>query len=542
MSQAWDALVDRFVDRHLEARPHQAVAEGLHEHDGRLPDWSRSGRRNERERLRRARRDARSFPPEDLDERRRFERSYLIAEVDRELFWLEKARWPDRNPIHYVPGLNPQVYVLRPYAPPPERMRAFTRYARAVPRAVDQIRANLTPPLPETYLRLGRIAFEGLAEYYRGDVRDAFGEVEDRSLRRSFEDALEEAAGAMEGLVAWLEGQPSAEDGYALGPDLLSEMLWATERVDVPLDRLWEVAREDLERNEAALEEACGRMGHGDGEVDEAVRRMRAEKPRESPVEEARRQVNRLERFVRDRGLVSIPEGGTAEVDVSPPFLRWNLAQIDIPGIFDGDMPATYFITPPDESWSEEERADYLPSRYELLFISLHEVWPGHFLQFLHAHACPFRVGRHFVGYGFAEGWAHYTEQLCWEAGLDDGRPETEVGMLVSALQRNARFLAALGLHTGRMELEEAERLFRERAHQDAGSARQQAARGTFDPGYLNYTMGKLMIRKLRRDWEAEPSTSGEWRDFHDRLLSLGGPPIPLARREMLGEAAGSLL
>ncbi len=540
MSEAWDGFVDGFVDRHLEARPHQAVAEGLHEHDGRLPDWSRSGLRDERERLRDARRRARAFAPEELDESRRFERSYLVAEIDRELFWLEKARWPDRNPIHYVPGLNPQVYVLRPYAPPAERMRAFTRYARAVPRAVDQIRTNLTPPLPETYLRLGRTAFGGLAEYYRGDVLGAFAEVEDRSLRRSFEEALEEAAGAMEGLVGWLDDQRPAEDGYALGADLLEEMLWATERVDVSLDRLREVAREDLERNEAALEEACARMGC-DG-VEEAIGRMRAEKPRGSPVEEARRQVDRLERFVRERGLVSIPEGGTAEVDVSPPYLRWNLAQIDIPGVFDGDMPATYFITPPDESWSDVEKEDYLPSRHELLFISLHEVWPGHFLQFLHAHACPSRLGRHFVGYGFAEGWAHYTEELCWEAGLDDGGPATEVGMLVSALQRNARFLAALGLHTGRMDVADAERLFRERAHQDAGSARQQAARGTFDPGYLNYTMGKLMIRKLRRDWEADPSTSGEWRDFHDRLLSLGGPPIPLARREMLGEASGPLL
>lgn len=541
MKEEWDAFVDAFVDRYLEARPHQAVAEGLHEHDGRLPDWSRSGRRAERERLREARRNARAFAPEELDDRRRFERSYLIAEVDRELFWLEKARWPDRNPIHYVPGLNPQVYVLRPYAPAAERMRSFTRYAEAVPEAVGQIRENLTPPLPDTYLELGRTAFGGLAEYYRGDVRGAFGEVEDAALRRDFESALEGAAAAMDELVAWLDEQPDDGGEYALGEDLLEEMLWATERVDASVDRLWEVAREDLERNRAALEEACARMGCEDG-TEEGVRRMRAQKPRGSPVEEARGQVERLKQFVREHDLVSIPEGGTARVDVSPPYMRWNLAQIDIPGVHDGDMPATYFITPPEGTWSEEEREAYLPSRHELLFISLHEVWPGHFLHFLHAHRCPVRLGRHFVGYGFAEGWAHYSEELCWEAGLGDGCPETEVGMLVSALQRDVRFLTALGLHTGRMSVDEAERLFREQAHQGEGSARQQAARGTFDPGYLNYTMGKLMIRKLRRDWEAAASTSGAWRDFHDRLLSLGGPPVPLARREMLGESSGPIL
>lgn len=541
MGPEWDEFVDRFVDRHLAARPHEAVAAGLHEHDGRLPDWSRDGLRADRERLRSARERARSFPPEELDERRRFERSYLVAVADRELFWLEKARWPDRNPLHYVAGLNPQVYVLRPYAPAPERMEAFTRYARAVPRAARQIRENLTPPLPHTYLELGRTAFGGLAEYYRGDVQSAFAGVDDARLRGRFGSALEGAAEALEELVAWLSDQPAAEDGYALGEDLLEEMLWATERVDASLDRLREVAREDLERNEAALEEACGRMDC-DGGVEACVRSMRAEKPRTSAVEEARGQVDRLERFVRERQLVTIPEGGSARVDVSPPYLRWNLAQVDIPGVFDGDMPATYFITPPDASWSDEEKEAYLPSRHELMFISLHEVWPGHFLHFLHAHRCPFRLGRHLIGYGFAEGWAHYTEEMCCRAGLGDEHPALEVGMLVSALQRNVRFLSALGLHTGRMEVEDAERLFRQRAHQDAGSARQQAARGTFDPGYLNYTMCKLMIRKLRGDWEREASTSGDWRDFHDELLSLGGPPVPLARRRMLDEPSGPLL
>ena len=541
MSSEWDGFVDRFVDRHLAARPHEAVAAGLHEHDGRLPDWSREGLRSERERLRAARERARSFPPEQLDEQRRFERSYVVAVADRELFWLERARWPDRNPLYYLAGLDPQVYVLRPYAPAPERMEAFTRYARAVPEAARQIRENLTSPLPETYLELGRTALGGLAEYYRGDVQNAFGDVDDARRRKRFGSALEGAATALEELVGWLSEQPSTKEGYALGDSLLEEMLWDTERVDASLDHLWNVAVEDLERNEAALEEACARMD-GDGGVDEGVRRMRGQKPRTSAVEAARGQVERLERFVRDSELVSIPEGGEARVDVSPPYLRWNLAQIDIPGVLDADMPATYFISPPEDSWSDEERKAYLPSRHELLFISLHEVWPGHFLHFLHAHRSPFRMGRHFVGYGFAEGWAHYAEELCCRAGLGEGMPELEVGMLVSALQRNVRFLSALGLHTGRMDVEEAERLFRERAHQDAGSARQQAARGTFDPGYLNYTMGKLMIRKLRRDWENDGSTSGDWREFHDRLLSLGGPPVPLARRRMLDDPSGALL
>lgn len=541
MSSEWDAFVDDFVDRHLEARPHQAVAAGLHEHDGRLPDWSRSGLSGERRRLRRARRRADSFAPDELDERRRFERSYLLAQADRELFWLERAGWPRRNPVFYLDGLNPQVYILRPYAPPAERMKAVVEYARAVPEAADQIRENLTPPFPATYLELGKETFGGLAEYYRGELLDVFDEVEDPGLRSAFESALDEAAEALEGLVAWLGDQRPAEDGFSLGREFLEEMLWATERVDASLEHLWSVGREDLQRNREALEEACRRVDADRG-VEEVVRQMRSGTLGAPPVEVARSQVKGLERFVRERELVTIPEEpGGARVDLSPPYLRWSLAQIDIPGVFDDHLPATYFITPPDASWSEERRRTYLPSRHELLFISLHEVWPGHLLHFLHAHRSPSRLGQHFVGYGFAEGWAHYTEEMCWEAGLGDGQPELEVGMLVSALQRNVRFLAALGLHTGRMTLEEVERLFREQAYQGPVGARMEAARGTFDPAYLNYTMGKLMIRKLREDWKPDDDAAG-WRGFHDRLLSFGGPPLPLARRALLDDDRGPLL
>ena len=150
--------------------------------------------------------------------------------------------------------------------------------------------------------------------------------------------------------------------------------------------------------------------------------------------------------------------------------------------------------------------------------------------------------GRVFVGYAFAEGWAHYTEEMLWEAGLGNGDPVTHIGQLSNALLRNGRFLSTIGLHTQGMTLEESERLFREQAFQDAGTARQQAARGTFDPAYLNYTMGKLMIRKLREDWTASRGGRQAWREFHDRFLSYGGPPIPLVREAMLGSGEGSPL
>ncbi len=146
----------------------------------------------------------------------------------------------------------------------------------------------------------------------------------------------------------------------------------------------------------------------------------------------------------------------------------------------------------------------------------------------------PSIFGRVFVGYAFAEGWAHYTEEMMWEAGLGNGDPETHIGQLMNALLRNARYLSAIGLHTKGMTVAQSERLFRE-AYQDAGTARQQAARGTYDPAYLNYTLGKLMIRKLREDWTKDRGGKTAWHDFHDRFLSYGGPPIPLVRQAMVG-------
>jgi uncharacterized protein (DUF885 family) len=183
-----------------------------------------------------------------------------------------------------------------------------------------------------------------------------------------------------------------------------------------------------------------------------------------------------------------------------------------------------------------------VPGRADLLFTSVHEVWPGHFLQYLHANRAASKYGQVFSSYSFGEGWAHYSEEMMWEAGLGDGDPETHVGQLLNALLRNVRFLSAIGLHTGGMSVEQSEQMFRSEAHQDPGNARQQAARGTYDPGYLNYTMGKLIIRRLRDDWTADRGDREAWGRFHDELLSFGSPPPPLVRSAMLGDEAGPAL
>jgi hypothetical protein len=363
--------------------------------------------------------------------------------------------------------------------------------------------------------------------------------VEDAALQEELRTAIGPAAQALRDLGAWFHEQipPAGTDAgdFRLGADLFARMLRVTERVDVPLDELEAAGRRELERNLAAFREACAAFAPGLS-PQEVLAKVNARKPAGGPVEGARRQLAGLRRFVEEHGLVSIPGEEEALIAEAPPYQRWNSAYIDIPGPYDRHLPSIYYIAPPDPAWTPEEQEQNIPNEADLLFVSIHEVWPGHFLQFLHSNRAESELARLFVTYGFAEGWAHYAEEMMWEAGFGDGDPYLRIGQLQNALLRNVRYLVALGLHAGTMTLEEAERMFREEGLQDPANARQQANRGAFDPGFLNYTLGKLMVRKLRADWTATRGGRAAWRELHDRFLSYGGPPVPLVRRAMMGE------
>jgi uncharacterized protein (DUF885 family) len=541
----WSSVREALIEAYLEAHPVFAVVAGRHEYDGRLPDWSAAGIANEIRRLHAARDRAAAVADAELSEAERFERDYLIARFDRDLFWFEVAEAPFTNPAWYLDwtldNLDPAPYLTRTYAPLDVRMRAYTAYAQAVSQAAAQIRANLRTPLARPLLERGVSAFRGLADFYASDVPAIFAAVQDATLQKSFKAANDEAANAMRQLASWLESQRATATGsFALGADRFARMLQMTEGVTTPLAELEAAGRADLVRNQQALREACAQYAPG-ATVQACIATMSANKPKGGAVDGALAQLAVLRQFVQQAGVATIPGPEEAQVDEAPPYNRANFAYIDIPGPYEKGLPATYYIAPPDPSWPPAEQRDYLPGQADLLFTSVHEVWPGHFLQFLHSNRNPSLVGRLFVGYAFAEGWAHYAEEMMWEMGLGDGDPETHIGQLTNALMRNARYLSAIGLHTKGMTVEESERMFREEAFADAGTARQQAARGTYDPAYLNYTMGKLMIRRLREDWTAARGGRQAWRQFHDEFMTYGGPPIPMVRRQMTDSAEGSL-
>jgi hypothetical protein len=484
---------------------------------------------------------AAAFPDDALDSRQRFERDYLLSRIDGDLFWLDSMQSYAHTPVFYAWALQPDVYVSRPYAPLAQRLRAYIAYARGIPLATSQIRANLRMPMPRTYVQFGHILFGGLANFYEKEVPGIFAAVQDDGLQADLRAANASAIAAMKELDAWLAShEAEATDRFALGEQKFAEMLWATERIDTPLPILRQVAERDLARNQVALGRACNAYAPG-LTIAECVARMQAHKPAGSPLNAARDQLVLLKAFVQEQKLVTIPGVEEALVEETPPYNRWNSAQITIPGPYEKDLPSVYQIAPPDPAWTAAEREAYIPGQADLLFISAHEVWPGHFLQFMHARRSGSKVGQLFSSYAFSEGWAHYSEELMWEVGLGQGDPETHVGQLVNALLRNVRLVSALGMHTGTMTVEESERLFREQAFQDPGNARQQAARGTFDPGYGYYTLGKLMIRTVRDDWCATRGGRAAWKSFHDEFLSYGSPPIPLVRKAMMGDS-GALL
>ncbi len=532
---AWKDFVQATIQQWFTLDPSTAVYQGDHRFDGKLPDWSEAGLATRIAFLRSVVSDAGAYT--NLSPQDAMERDNLVSYARRELFWIVDADRPHNNPDWYITGgLDPNVYVSREYADKPTRMRAMINFFNAVPTAAANIRANLKTPLPASFVKYGVAGFGGFAEYYRGDARTAFADVSDPALQAQFKASSEKAGQAMADLTAWLKTQQaSATQNFPMGADRFSKMLKETEMVDLPLDQIEAIGRADLKRNQEALKLACARYTPGKS-IAQCFDKLNADKPKEGPVAAAAAQIPELTAFVREKDLATIPGTEQALVRESPPYNRQNSAYIDPPGPFEKGIPSIYYISPPDPAWSKQKQQDYIPGKNDLLFTSVHEVMPGHFLQFLHSNRAPSWIARIFVPYAYAEGWAHYTEEMMWDAGLGNGDAGVHVGQISNALLRDCRFLSAVGMHARGMTQAQSEAMFEKECYQTEGTAEQQAARGTYDPAYLNYTLGKLMIRKLRDDWTATRGGKAAWKSFHDTFLGFGGAPIPLIRQQMMNE------
>ncbi|MDH3805402.1 MAG: DUF885 domain-containing protein, partial [Gammaproteobacteria bacterium] len=466
---AWADFVATVVDEYYRRNPESASDAGLHQYDGQMSDMSAAALEEYASWIESVLVEAATYS--DLEGIEAFERDYLSSSLGGQLFWLRDSDFPTKNPLFYSGGIGISVFIDREYAPLEQRLQAYTQYIGQLPGMLEQMQENLQPPLPAPYVEMGYRILAGLVEYLSTTVPEVFATVDDEQVQRRFKAANDAAIEAIQQTVDWLDGlKATATNDYALGEERFLKMLRTGQGVNVTLEELKAAGQRNLDSNLHRLHEACAEFAPGASTVD-CVAKAQNNKPPEGAVGGAERQLPMLKKFVVDNNIATIPGTEDALVDEAPPHRRFNFAYINIPGPFEVGLPSTYYIAPPDPSWSEEDQRAYIPGEADLLAVSVHEVWPGHFLQFLHSNRAENNVGQHFGTYTFSEGWAHYTEQMMVDAGLGDGDPEVRIGQLLNALLRNVRYLSAIGLHTEGMTVEESQAMFEEKAFQDFGNA-----------------------------------------------------------------------
>jgi hypothetical protein len=261
-----------------------------------------------------------------------------------------------------------------------------------------------------------------------------------------------------------------------------------------------------------------------------------------------------LRGFIQDKHIITIPSPVLPTVEETPPFARaLTTASMDTPGPYEKVAKEAYFnVTLPDSNWPKEQVDDYMSgfNRGTIISTAVHETYPGHYVQFLWMKDAPSKV-RKLLGSGTnAEGWAHYCEQMMLDEGYGQpgvgARDQREanmlrLGQLQDALLRNARFIVGIKMHTGQMTFDEAKEFFVNQGYQVRSVAEKEAKRGTSDPTYLVYTLGKLQIMKLREDYKKMKGDQFSLEEFHNTFMRQGFPPIKIVRQALLGNDSPAL-
>ncbi|MDR7483160.1 MAG: DUF885 domain-containing protein [Armatimonadota bacterium] len=539
-------LVRGFVADYLEFYPTLGARLGLHLYDGRTDDYTRPSIDHWLRTLTRWERRLSGLPHQTLPPRDWHDAALVDHVIAYERFAWEHLRDHERNPLWGNDALDVTTYLKRAYAPAPERMRALASHLEHVPGYLSQLRAHLRPPLARPLLETALDIYQGYLAVYTDTLLRALAALDDAALRRRALDAAEGAAAAVRAHLAYLDAaRARATETFAIGEELFREMLRAGEMVDVPLDRLLALGEEELARLHDDLRATAAHVAPGTDPRQVMARLGQDHPPAERVLDETRHLLEDLRRFLLDQAIVTIPDDARPRVEETPPFARWAFAMMDTAGPFETVAPESYYyITLPDPAWPPEQREQWLMKfdHATLKTVSIHEAYPGHFVHFFYGvNRADSVAAKVFAAYSFVEGWAHYCEEMMLEAGVD-ASPQFRLACLSEALVRVVRYLTAIRMHARGMPLEAAAQMFRDQAFMEPVTAEKEAARGTFDPGYLNYTLGKFLLRRLRDDYRAERGPAFSLREFHDRLIALGAPPFPLARRALLARPGERLL
>jgi uncharacterized protein (DUF885 family) len=542
-----------FVDEYLaylhEAHPTSATFDGVHLHDDLLEDFSRGAIDGQVRELGGFARRLAAIDPARLTDVERLERPALDASLRARLFELEQVRTWERSPQHYADIIATSLagQALFDYAPLAERARRVLSKLRQVPRVIQAARENVKDP-PGIYVKAGLESLRGTERFIHEDLPRAFGDIGDLHLLGDLADAATEASAALGGYIQYLEEDlaPRSRGSFRLGRERFEEKLRLEEGLTLPADRLLAIAMRELRRTQEEFRRAASRLDGGNPlQAWEKLKQQHPPAGQLVPV--AQQQLEDLVDFITRERIVTIPAGAPVLVAPTPRFYRWTFASMWTPGPFESrPMRAFYYLTDIEPSWPVERQQEHLRDfNFGALWaISIHEVYPGHFLHYQHLRQVQSKLRKSilFSSTALVEGWAHYCEQMMVEAGFRRDDPGVRLGQLAEALVRLCRLVVGIRLHCEDMSVEQGVRFFREEAFLEEPSARREAERGTFDPSYVLYTVGKLMLLKLREDYKAATGARYSLRSFHDELLGNGTLPFWLHRALMLGEQNGAML
>lgn len=547
-ASAFQRTVNQFIETELKLYPERATALGDHRFDTRVDDRSAAGIARIVSHANRWAKIFRTFDANSLSPNNEADREWLLAIIDGELLWTERVRSYERDPGMYLPTAAVYGLIKRNFAPAQVRMRSVTAREKAALANLRAARANLKPEhVPQVAIDIVLEQMPATLTFFRASLPEAFDKVPNSPDKKAFRAANARVISAINGYGKWLRTvlRPHARGNYAIGADAYRRMLADEDMVDTPLDKLEQIGEIEMQRLQEQFV-ATARLvdpKHSPGEV-------AAELGREHPdanqvISSVSAGLSSIRTYVVARHLARIPSDVAPIVAETPPFMRaTTFASMDSPGPFEKTTEAYFYVTLPDPAWPKEKQEQLLAfySAPTISDTSVHEVYPGHYVQFLVNRLNHDLIRAIYDSGADVEGWALYCEQMMLDVGLHNNDPKFRLAQLQMALLRACRYLAAIRMHTRGMTVAQATVFFAKNAYQNHHNAEVEALRGTNDPGYLRYQLGKLMILKLREDLRRKEGAAFNLGEFHDAFLSEGAIPVPLIRRAMLGESSGSPL
>jgi uncharacterized protein (DUF885 family) len=544
----FNKLVDEFFDLYFHANPTEATAAGFHQYDTQLEDFSAAAADSHIAALQTVLTKFNQIPKSQLPEFAAGDLEFLCSQIQSELLELQQIQMWKKDPDNYTAAASNSIFSLmsRSFAPPEDRLRSVIARERQIPKIFDSAHHNLHNP-PKIYTEVALQQLPDVIDFFKKDVPKAFSKVTDAKLLAEFKVSNQSVIDALRHYQNYLQKDilPVSNGDFRIGAENYRKKLLYQDMVDIPLDHLLEIAYADLHANQQHLKEVAAQI---DSNHDEQAVLADLRKDHLAPdqlLQGFRDMLGGIRQFIEEKKIITIPSQVPPIVEETPPFERaLTTASMDTPGAYENVATEAMFnVTLPDPRWTSKKIDEWMQGfdRVMMSSTAIHEVYPGHYEQFLWAKKIPSKTRRLLYCSTNAEGWAHYTEQMMLDEGYGNGDLKLRIGQLNDALLRDARFVVGIEMHTGKMTMQQGIDFFIKEGYQTPPMAEAEAKRGTSDPTYLVYTLGKLQILKLREDYKKQKGDAFNLQEFHDRLMLQGGVPLKIIRKAMLGNDSPTL-